>query len=61
MTQLMAMNASRTGKKGALTSSRLGTTDASNLNGAGGVCVCVRVRVCACLIVCVRDVFAIIR
>ena len=42
-------------RKGALTSLRLGATDASNLNGDGGVCVCVCVRVCACG----REVFAI--
>ena len=57
------MNASGTGEKGALTSSRLGGTDASNLNGDGGVCVraCVRacMRVRACVSVCGRDVFTI--
>ena len=53
----------------------LGGTDASNLNGDGGVCVCARacvracmrecvcarVRACvrACVCECVRDVFAI--
>ena len=37
----------------ALSSSRLGATDALNLNGDGGVCV----RACASA--CVRDVFAI--
>ena len=58
-----------------LTSSRLGATDASNLNGDGGVyvCVCVSVcmRACACMhacmracacvraSACVRDVFAL--
>ena len=47
------MNASGTGENGALTPSRLGANDASNLNGDSGVCVCVR----ACT--CVRDVFAI--
>ena len=36
----------------ALTSSRLGATDASNLNGDGGVCVCVRVFACARVHVC---------
>ena len=45
------MNASGTGEKGALTSSRLGATDTSNLNGDGGVCVCVHMlaylHVCA--------------
>ena len=54
-------------RKGALTPSRLGATDPSNLNGDGGVCVCVRARVCvrACACVrafvsgCLRDVFAI--
>ena len=53
------MNASGTGEKGALTSSRFGATDASNLNGDGGVCVhaCVYARVCVSE--CVRDVFAI--
>ena len=50
---------------GALTSSCLGATDASNLNGDGGVCVCVHacmracvhacgVRVCVCARACVR-------
>ena len=37
-----------------LTSSRLGATDASNLNGDGGVCVCVWVCVCVCVCVCVH-------
>ena len=48
MTQLPAMDASGTGEKGALRSSRLGATDASNLNSDGDLCVCVcaRVRVC---------------
>ena len=40
------MNASGTGEKGALNSSRLGATDASNLNGDGGVCVRACVRAC---------------
>ena len=45
------MNASGTGKKGVLTLSSLGATEASNLNGDGGMYVCVRVcaddaRVC---------------
>ena len=55
------MNASGTGEKGALTLSRLGATDASNLNGDGGVCVfvCVRARACVYARACVRDVFAI--
>ena len=53
------MDASGTGEKGALRSSRLGATDASNLNSDGDVCVCVRVRVCVhargCLSVCACD------
>ena len=41
-------------RKGALTSSGLGATDASNLNEDGGVCVCVCVCVyCVCVCVCV--------
>ena len=40
-------------RKGVLTSSRLGGTDASNLNGDGSVCVRAHVRACE------RDVFAI--
>ena len=47
------MDASGTGERGALTSSGLGATDASNLNEDGGVCVCV-VCVCACARACAR-------
>ena len=56
------MNASVTDEKGALTPSRLGTTDLMNLNG--GVCVharaSIRTRLCTCVCMCVRirDVFA---
>ena len=47
----------RNRRKEALTLSRLGATDPSNLNGDGGVCVCacacacvrVAVRACACV------------
>ena len=53
----------RNKRKGALTPSRLGATDASNLNGDGGVHVCARMHACmrmrACIRECVRDVFAI--
>ena len=58
------MNASGTGERGALTLSRLGATDPSNLNGDGGVCVCVCVCVCVrapvCACACVRVLVMII-
>ena len=46
----------RNRRKGALTLSRFGATDASNLNGDSGVCVLVRacMRVWACVRECVR-------
>ena len=49
----------RNRRKGALASSRLGDTDASNLNGDGGVCSYACVYASACVSACVRDVFAI--
>ena len=65
-----AIDRQRNGRKGALTSSRLGATDTSdsdNRNGDGDgdvyvcVCVCARARACVreCVRACVRDVFAI--
>ena len=44
----------RNRRKGALTSSRLGATDASNLNGDDGVYVRACVYACPCVRVCMR-------